>query len=164
MHLAKAIKQIRRVDPTPEELQAQSISEMVRALADNGESLIKLLDIINQLDRMGVLNALEGLLRNRIDVAEIALGQLNQPTMYNVVKNGMNAFKFLGAINPEQLQALLTGIASGFEKAADTGDKTSLWKLGKSMRTPEVKQSLAAMVGILAGMGEALRQNHGELH
>ncbi|MGV3487319.1 MAG: DUF1641 domain-containing protein [Tuberibacillus sp.] len=162
--MAKAIRQIRRVDPTPEDIQARSLSQIISALAENGESIIKLLDIIKQLDEMGVLNALDGLLKNRMDIAEIALGQLNQPAMYNVVKNGMNVFKFLGSLPPEHLRSLLGGVANGIEKANEAEGKTSLWKIGKSMRSPEVKQSLATMVGILEGMGEALKSKHDELH
>ncbi|MED4404466.1 DUF1641 domain-containing protein [Heyndrickxia coagulans] len=158
--MAKAIRQIKQVNPAPEEWQAASMSAVVKAAAENGESLIKLLEIIKQLDGMGVLNAMEGLLQNRVDVAEIALGQLNQPAMYHAIKNGMNVFKFLGSIDPEQLQTILAGITSGFEKAAQSGGQESLWKLGKSMRSPEVKRSLAMMAGVLAGMGEAMEQNH----
>ncbi|AJH79914.1 hypothetical protein BF29_1373 [Heyndrickxia coagulans DSM 1 = ATCC 7050] len=134
--MAKAIRQIKQVDPTPEEWQAASMSAVVKAAAENGESLIKLLEIIKQLDGMGVLNAMEGLLQNRVDVAEIALGQLNQPAMYHAIKNGMNVFKFLGSIDPEQLQTILAGITSGFEKAAQSGGAGEPVEVGKKHALP----------------------------
>ncbi|GGH86329.1 uncharacterized protein YjgD (DUF1641 family) [Pullulanibacillus pueri] len=162
--MAKAITQIRRVDPTPEELQAQSISKILGAVAENGEAIMKVMDIVSQLDQMGVLDALDALAKRRVDVAEIMIHQVNQPAMHKVMKNGMNMFKFLGSLNPDQIQMLMDGIGHGVDKATATESndkKTSLWSLGKAMKKPEVKESLAMLITILEGMGESLQREKG---
>ncbi|GGE50558.1 hypothetical protein GCM10011391_31680 [Pullulanibacillus camelliae] len=165
--MAKAITQIRRVDPTPEELQAQSITKIIGALAENGESIIKMLDIVSQLDQTGILDALDAILKKRVDVAEIMIQQMNQPTMHKIMKNGMNIFKFLGSLNPEQIRMLMDGVGHGIDKATarESDDKkTSLWSLGKAMKKPEVKESLTMMVSILEGMGESLQREKDHVH
>ncbi|MGG0284244.1 DUF1641 domain-containing protein [Peribacillus butanolivorans] len=159
--MAKAIKQIKREFPSKEELQSQTVTEILTSLADNSEAIITLIKIVNQLHEIGVLKALNGLLENRIDVGEIAIQQINQPSMHNTIKNGMNAFKFIGSIPPDQLQTFMEGVSGGLEKSSSSineNEKSSLWKLGNSIRTPEVRQSLSTMIHFLEGMGEVFIQ------
>lgn len=167
MNLAKAIKQINRTIPNPKEEQSQAIEDVVTALANNYEAILATIGIVKQLHDIGVLNALNALLEKRTDVGEIAIQQLNQPAMYNTIKNGMSAFKFLGQINPSQLQTVLDGVSHGLEKSAESIEKnenTSLWKLGNSIRHSEVRASLAMMLGFLEGMGEVFQDDKRELH
>jgi uncharacterized protein YjgD (DUF1641 family) len=167
MNLAKAIKQINREIPSPEAEQSQAIADIVKALADNREAIMSTIGIIKNLQDMGVLNALNGLIQTRAAVGEIAIQQLNQPAMHNTIKNGMNAFKFLGKLNPDQLQTMLDGVSHGLEKSAESiqkNEKTSLWQLGNSMRHSEVRTSLATMMGFLEGMGEVFQEDKRELH
>jgi uncharacterized protein YjgD (DUF1641 family) len=165
--LAKAIRQIKKDIPDPKEEQSQAIADIVTALSENREAIMASIGILRHLHDMGVLNALNGLLEKRVDVGEIAIKQFNQPAMHNTIKNGMNAFKFLGTINPEQLQTMLDGVSRGLEKSTENmnkNEKTSLWKLGNSMRQSEVRTSLGTMMGFLVGMGEVFQEGKREVH
>lgn len=165
--MAKAIRQINKHIPNKQEEQAQAIADIVAALADNREAIMTTLGILKELQEMGALDAIHGLLQKRTDVATIAIHQINQPSMHNTIKNGMNALGFLGSINPDQLQAILQGLSHGLKRATESaqkGEEQSLWKLGKSMGNSEVKASLATMMGFMQGMGEAFRQENGKLH
>jgi uncharacterized protein YjgD (DUF1641 family) len=167
MNMAKAIRQIKKHVPNPQEEQAQAISDIVKALAENREAILTTIGILKNLQEMGALDAVHGLLEKRNEVGAIAIGQLNQPSMHNTIKNAINAFKFMGSVNPTQLQTILKGLSHGLERATESvpnGEEPSLWKLGKSMRDPEVKASLATMVEFLHGMGEAFHQEHREIH
>lgn len=167
MILAKAIKQIRKETPNRQEEQSKAITDIMAALADNKEAIMATIGIVKQLHEMGVLNALNGLLEKRVDVGVIAVQQLNQPNMHNTIKNGMNTFNFLGQLNPDQLQTILKGVSHGLEKSAeniDKNEKVSLWKLGNSIRNPEIRTSLTTMLGFLEGMGEAFQGDKRELH
>ncbi|WP_110927955.1 DUF1641 domain-containing protein [Bacillus massiliglaciei] len=160
--MAKAIKQINRIFPTEEELKEKTIHEMLSTLADNRDAITTLIEIVNQLQDVGVWKAINGFLANRLDIGSIAIEQLNQPAMHNTIKNGMNAFKFVGSIPPDQLAAVMAGVGRGLEKASSgikENEKTSLWKLGSSMRSPEVRQSLAVMTHFLEGMGEVFMES-----
>lgn len=160
--MAKAIRQINRSTPSPAEEQTQAVTELLHAVSQNKEALMTTMDILKGLHEMGVLDAAKAMLEQRTDIGAIAIQQLNQPNMHNTIKNAMNALKFIGSINPEQLQAILNGVSNGFERSADVvknNENKSLWKLGKSMRDPDVKASLSTMMEFLHGMGEAFNQD-----
>lgn len=165
--MAEAIKQIKREIPTPEQEQSQAIADIIAALANNREAIMSTIGIIKHLQEMGVLSALNGLLEKRVDVGAIAIQQINQPSMHNTIKNGMNALKFLGQLNPDQLQIILNGVSRGLEKFGekiDENEKVSLWRLGNSILNEEVRTSLFTMLGLLEGMGEAFQEGKREVH
>lgn len=167
MILAKAIKQIRKEAPNPEAEQSKAVTDIVAALAENRDAIMATIGIVGQLHEMGVLNTVNGLLEKRVDVGVIAVQQLNQPNMHNTIKNGMNAFNFLGQLNPDQLQTVLNGVSHGLEKLAENiekDEKVSLWQLGNSIRNPEIRTTLTTMLGFLEGMGEAFQGEKRELH
>ena len=81
--MAKAIRQINKSVPTEEELQLQAISDIMKAIGENRDAIVTSLDILKNLQDLGVLQAVQGLLEQRVDVATIALKQINQPAMHN---------------------------------------------------------------------------------
>jgi uncharacterized protein YjgD (DUF1641 family) len=166
--MAKAIKQINKSVPNDVDEQAQAIGDIVKALSENRDALLTALGIVKNLQDMGVLTALHALIEQRNEVGAIAVQQMNQPAMHNVMKNGINVFKFLGSVKPEQLQAIFQGLSQGFERSSEMtqkGGTPSLWKLGTSIRDPDVKASLSTMIEFLHGMGEVFNQgDQGKLH
>ncbi|MED1203481.1 DUF1641 domain-containing protein [Heyndrickxia acidicola] len=165
--MAKAIKQIRRDIPTAEQVQEEAVADILKALADNRDAVMEALALMEQLHKIGVLEAIKALIQNGVDVALIALQQINQPSMYNTIKNAMNALSFLGQVNPDQLQIMLNGVGRGlvkFGENVDKHEKASLWKLGSVIRNDEVKTALVNMIGLLEGMGEVFKEGKQELH
>ncbi|MFD6442939.1 DUF1641 domain-containing protein [Peribacillus sp. NPDC060186] len=165
--MAKAIKQIKKEIPTPEQEQAEAITDIVAALANNREAIMSTISILKQLQDIGVFNALNGLLEKRTDVGVIALQQINQPSMHNTIKSGMNAMKFLGQLNPDQLQIMMNGVSQGLQKFGENVEKNervSLWKLGNSIRNENVRTALGSMLGLLEGMGEVFQGDKREQH
>ncbi|WP_077212829.1 DUF1641 domain-containing protein [Bacillus dakarensis] len=165
--MAKAIRQISKSVPNPVTEQMQAVSELLNAITENKEVLLTTIDILKGLHEMGVLDAAKAMLEQRTDIGAIAIQQINQPAMHNTIKNAMNAFKFLGSIDPDQLQAILNGVSQGFDRSAEVlknGENQSLWKLGTSLRDPDVKASLSTMMEFLHGMGEAFNQDPKNVH
>jgi uncharacterized protein YjgD (DUF1641 family) len=161
--MAKAIRQINKSIPTEEELQLQAISDIMKAIGENRDAILTSLDILKNLHDLGVLQAVQGLLEQRVDVATIALKQINQPAMHHTIKNAFNAFKFLGTVKPEQLQLILQGLSHGLEYSSENRqqhEQQSLWKMSKSMRDPNIKASLSTAMDFLQGMGEVLNNNN----
>jgi uncharacterized protein YjgD (DUF1641 family) len=167
--MAKPIRQINPSVPDPAEEQAQAISDVVNAISENREAIVLSLNILKSLHEMGLLNAVNGLLEQRTEVGAIAIQQLNQSGMQNTIKNIMNVFQFIGSLDPEQMGAIFKGLNRGFEYATERleqGRNPSLWRIGTRMRKPDVLASLATMVEMLQGLGEAFLQDDkdGQLH
>ena len=157
--MAKAIRQINKSVPTEEELQLQAISDIMKAIGENRDAIVTSLDILKNLQDLGVLQAVQGLLEQRVDVATIALKQINQPAMHNTIKNAFNAIKFLGTVKPEQLQLILQGLSQGLERTSENNQQhehQSLWKMSKSLRDPDVKASLSTAIRISSRNGRSV--------
>lgn len=165
--MAKAIRHINKNAPSPAEERGQAISDIVIALSENRDAIVVTLEILKNLHEMGALNAVNALLEQRTEVGAIAIQQVNQPGIQHAIKNGMMVFKFLGSLNPQQMEAIFNGLQRGFEYATErleTGKDPSLWKLGTSMWNPDVKASLSTMIELLQGLGEAFQDEKQQLH
>ncbi|MCK6258981.1 DUF1641 domain-containing protein [Fictibacillus sp. KIGAM418] len=157
--MAKAIKQIKKQIHTREEVQEEAVSGIVNELANNSEAILTMIGIVKNLHEMGALDTLSALIEKRNDVGVIAVQQLNKPEMHKTIKNGINAFNFLGTLNPDQLKTMLSGLSKGLERAAESvekQEKPSLWELGKRMRNPETRATMSMMTEFLQGMGEGI--------
>lgn len=158
--MAKPIRHINKSVPNPIEEQAQAANDIVKALSENRDAIILTLDILKNLHEMGALNAVNAMLEQRTEVGAIAIQQMNQPGMQHVLKNVMSVFNFLSSMDPNHMQSILDGLTRGLGYATErleSGKSPSLWKLGTSMRNPEVKASLSTMVDVLYGLGEAFK-------
>ena len=165
--MAKPISNINKSISNPAEEQTQAVNDIVKALSENRDAFILTLDILKNLNEMGALNAVSALLQQRTEVAAIAIQQVNQPGMQHIIKNAMSVLSFLSSINPNQMQTIFNGLTKGLEYATErleSNQNPSLWKLGISMREPEVKASLSTMVDVLHGLGEAFQSEKHQLH
>ncbi|MRG85250.1 DUF1641 domain-containing protein [Salinibacillus xinjiangensis] len=163
--MAKAITQIEKKQKNLQEERAEDLSAIVNQIADNREVIQDTLVILQELHEAGMIDMLKGFLRTREKVGTIAIEQLNQPGMHNIIKNGMNTIGLLANMNPDQLKAIFGGLNQGLEKAAkstESQEQLGMWGLMKSMKNPSVKTSLNTMVSFLEGMGDGL--NNKEIH
>jgi uncharacterized protein YjgD (DUF1641 family) len=163
--MAKAIKQIRKELPNQEMEQSQAVSEIIQELAANKEAILEAISIIKGLHETKVLDAVHAMIEQRTEIGAIAIQQVNQPTMHNVIKNGMSAFSFLGSLQPGQLTTILDGLGQGLKRLSNTGqkgEKQSLWKLRKRLWSPEIRAAMTTMVDFMDGMGEVFLRNRRE--
>lgn len=160
--MAKPIRQIRRTESTPEERQAEALADLIKAISENRSAILDTLEILGHLHEMGALTAVKSLLAQRHEVGVIAIQQLNQPKMHNTVKNLITAAQSLGNIRPDQLQKMLQGVANGLEASKNAtvdGHAPTLWELARTVRDPTFRSSMATMLGLVKGMGEALHDD-----
>ncbi|MFB5284606.1 DUF1641 domain-containing protein [Peribacillus sp. Hz7] len=160
--MAKAITQIKKEVPNQELEQSQAVSEIIQELAANKEAILQTISIIKGLHETKVLEAVTSMIEQRTEIGAIAIQQINQPSMHNVIKNGMSAFSFLGSLQPEQLNTLLDGFGHGVKNLSNTeqdAEKQSLWKLRKRLGSPEIRIAMTTMFDFMDGMGEALLRN-----
>ncbi|MDQ0220626.1 DUF1641 domain-containing protein [Peribacillus cavernae] len=160
--MARAIRQIKKEAPRQDEEQAKAVAEIVKELAENREAIMKTIGILKGLHDMKVLDAAHALLEQRTEVGAIALQQFNQPGMHNIIKNGMGAVGFLGALQPDQLNTILDGVGHGLKRLSKTGEKgekQTIWRMRKRLRSPEIRAAMTTMVDFMEGMGEVFLQN-----
>ncbi|MGG5254147.1 DUF1641 domain-containing protein [Neobacillus sp. SM06] len=160
--MAKATTFIRKLNENKAEENNQAIAEMMEELANNRQAIMEGIHILKGLHDIGALQALQALLEQRTAIGEIAIQQVNQPKMHNVIKNAMTAFGFLSSLDPQKMNTLLDGVSQGFDRIPETNEKQSLWALQKRFWTQEIRASLTVVVNFLDGMGEAFLRREKE--
>ncbi|MBT2692054.1 hypothetical protein [Bacillus sp. ISL-55] len=156
--MAKAIRQISRELPNKTEEQAQAVDEILQALTDNKEAVLSMINLAKELHELKVFETADALLQQRNEVGVIAMQQVNQPAVHNIIKSGFGLFKFLGGLQPSQLDTLLQGVTLGLKRMSETGEKgkkQSIWKMRIRLRSPEIRAAMTTMVDFMEGMGEA---------
>ncbi|MBT2679416.1 DUF1641 domain-containing protein [Bacillus sp. ISL-35] len=156
--MAKAIRQIKRQVPNETVERAQAMEEIMQALADNKEAVLSMIEMAKELHEVKVFETAGSLLKQRNEVGVIAMQQVNQPAVHNVIKSGFGLFKFLGGLQPAQLDTLLNGVTLGLKRMSETGEKgkkQSIWKMRIRLRSPAIRAAMTTMVDFMEGMGEA---------
>ncbi|WHY36609.1 DUF1641 domain-containing protein [Cytobacillus firmus] len=161
--MAKAIKQIELVQPSAEEEQAQDIAGLLTQLSQNHEALSSAIDIIGQLQKSGILDIIQGFLHSKEKVAAIAIDQVNQPNMHNIIRNGFNTVDFLGSLDPQQMNIMMSAVTKGLDESAEVmkrNEKTGVLGLMKALRDPDINLAINFMLGFLKGMGREMGKEH----
>ncbi|MDP4162149.1 MAG: hypothetical protein Q8906_02615 [Bacillota bacterium] len=161
--MARAITQIRQNVLSAEEQQTLATSELLEELAENKEAIIAAIGVIKSLNNLKILDTIQAAVEKSEDIGVIAMQQMNQPTMHNVIKNGISAFKFLGSLQPGQMETLMEAAGHGLKKMSRTGEKgekQSIWRLRMRIWTPEIRAAMTTMVDFMQGMGEVFLRNN----
>ncbi|GLB60065.1 DUF1641 domain-containing protein [Cytobacillus sp. NCCP-133] len=161
--MAKAIKQIELVTPSAEEEKAKDIAALLEQLAENRKAISSAIDILTQLQKSGILDIISGFLHSKEKVAAIAIDQVNQPNMHNIIRNGFNTIDFLGSLDPQQMSIMMDAVTSGLDESAEVmrkNEKRSMWGLMKAMKDPDTNLAMNSMLGFLKGMGKEMGKEH----
>lgn len=159
--MAKATTHIEKKVPTPAEENAEAVREIMDALVKNKDSLLLLMDVVNELHETGILEAADAFLKNRHKIGVIGLNQLNKSGAQRIIKNGMGSLQFLTKLDPAKLETMLSAVASGVDQATEPpsdNKKMGVWGMVKTMRDPEVQTSLSVLMNFLRGMGNGLQK------
>ena len=117
--MAKAIKQIRRIELSEEEKRANDLKEIEDALIDNKEALLETLNVVGGMKERGILTLLNGLFGEGDRVLKVIVDLLNVPENTTALKNLMLLFGAAGKINVEDLEPLLLKVNAGIENVAE---------------------------------------------
>jgi uncharacterized protein YjgD (DUF1641 family) len=157
--MAKSIRTIERKIPIKEEVQAESVQEILEVLSDNRESIVSFLGILKEVHEAGVLDIGHGILQNRRSLEKIGLEFINVALIPGMLKNIILFTQFLGRLDPKQTEKLIGGLGNGLNQAMQQQEKpTSMWGLFGQLRDPNVTASVSMALHFLRGMGEELRK------
>jgi uncharacterized protein YjgD (DUF1641 family) len=158
--MAKPIRDIEKQVPNAAVEEAQAMQEVLRAAVKHKDALLELFELVNELHEAGLLEAANALLQNRHKVGVIGITQLNKSGAQRMIKNGMSAVQVLGKLDPQKVEQLLGGVASGVDHAVAAKQErpAGLWGMVKQMRDPQVQSSLGVMLNFLRGMGNGMQK------
>ncbi len=159
--MAKPIQTIKKIELTEEQKKAQSLENLLSEVAQNKDSLLETLHLLQELHDSGILEALGSLVKAKESVAKIAVGQLTRPPVTNMINNAMAAGGALTAIDPEMTQKLMASVANGLQKAEQglqSGEKVGILDLVKVLKDPDINRAIGFGLNLLKGVGEGLKE------
>lgn len=158
--MAVPIGTIKKQQLTEEQLKEQKIENLKQLLSENEDTVNQVFTLMSELNDIGALEAATKLLEAKEEVAHIALGQLTRKPVTNIINNLMGVAGALSDMNPktttELIESVNTGLAEA-NKALETNEKFSVFKMLKLLKDPDVKRALSFGIHFLKGLGKGLK-------
>lgn len=169
--MAKAINRIERHVPTEAEIQAESLTQIIGAIAENKEAILKTIEIVKELNDAGMLDIADAALKNRTDIGVHGVKLINSLNVPPLIRNMFTLTQMVGKIDPMEMDRLLKAFGNGLThlddidptNKRDGGDHTdneppSMLGLLKTMRDPNVRTTMAFGLHFLKAMGSELNK------
>ncbi|MBT2656084.1 DUF1641 domain-containing protein [Bacillus sp. ISL-18] len=156
--MAKAIKQIERIEITEEERRKQDLQEIENSLLKNKDALLDTLDLLKHMHARGVIPLLSGLFAEGDKVLQILIKKADTKETANTLKNLLLMVGVLGTINVKQLEPILLKLNAGIARVSeskDDDDTIGYFDIVRSLKDPEINRSIALFFEFLKGMGSA---------
>jgi len=158
--MAAPITTIKKAQVTEEQLKEAKLDNLKQLLSENEEMVNQVFTIMAELNDIGALEAATKLLEAKEDVAHIALGQLTRKPVTNIINNLMGVAGALTELNPETTTKLIEGLNTGLDeanKAVESDEKVSAFKLFKMLNDPDVNRAVNFGAHFLKGLGKGLK-------
>ena len=158
--MAAPIKMIRRIELTEEQKKEKSIESLLTEVAQNKDSLIETLDLLQELSNSGILDSVNSLVKTKEKIAKIAVGQMTREPVTNIMNNAMAVGGALSLMDPEVIKKVMGSFAKGLEKAEQglqSDSKTGLLDVMKALNDPDLNRAVTFCLNLLKGIGEELK-------
>lgn len=159
--MAAPIKTIKWAEPTEEQKKEQSLESLLTEVAQNKESLLETLDLLQELSNSGILDGINSLVKAKEKVSKIAVGQMTREPVTNILNNAMAAGGALSLMDPEMTKKLMGSVAKGLEKAGEglqSDSTTGILDLMKALKDPDLNRAITFGLNLLKGIGEELKE------
>lgn len=152
--MAERITNIKRYEKTPEEIKQDNINEVMDAISENKDAILKAINLITVLDNKKMLDATAGMVNSLGTIANKFSVELNNEQYNGLVTNMSSLVFLLGDLNVDDLSHLLNKVNKGLRVAnqASPNQKTSITGLMGILRDDEMNRSLTYMLNMLRGM------------
>ncbi|WP_338469753.1 DUF1641 domain-containing protein [Niallia sp. XMNu-256] len=158
--MAAPIRKIKRIELTEEQKKEQTLESLLSEVAENKDSLLETLQLLQELHNSGILEAANSLVKTKEEVAKIAVGQITREPVTNLINNAMAAGGVLTQMDPETTKKLMGSVAKGLEKAQQglqSDSQTSILDLMKALKDPDMNRAITFGMNLLKGVGEGLK-------
>ncbi len=159
--MAKPIRAIKRIELTEEQKEKQSLESLLTEVAQNKDTLLETLQLLQELHNSGILDAVNSLVKTKEEVAKIAVGQLTREPVTNLINNAMAAGGALTQLDPETTKRLMGSVSKGLEKAEQglqSNTETGVFDLVKALKDPDMNRAITFGMNLLKGVGEGLKE------
>lgn len=158
--MAVPIGTIKKQQLTEEQIKEQKLENLKQLLSDNEDTVNQVFTLMAELNDIGALEAASKLLEAKEEVAHIALGQMTRKPITNIINNLMGAAGALSDMDPQTTAKLIESINTGLDeanKAVNTDETVSVFKLLKLLKDPDVNRALNFGIHFLKGLGKGLK-------
>ncbi|WP_338473390.1 DUF1641 domain-containing protein (plasmid) [Niallia sp. XMNu-256] len=157
--MAKATKQIQRIELSEEEKRKQDLRQIEDSLLKNKQALLDTLDLVQHMHDRGIISLLSGLFAEGDKVLQILIEKANTKETANTLKNLLLMVGVLGTLNVKQLEPILLKLNAGIARVSeskDHDDQVGYFDIFKSLKDPEINRSIAFFFEFLKGMGSEM--------
>ncbi|APT15666.1 MULTISPECIES: DUF1641 domain-containing protein [Staphylococcus] len=152
--MAERITEIKRLKKSYEQIKQESLNDVIDAIVENKDSILKAIRLIGILDEAKILDALNGGLKARQVIINKFAVELNKDIYSGVLTNMAQLVFLLGELDVKDLSELLSRLNRGIHAANLTkpGDKTTIKSLVGFLRDDDLNRSMTYMLNLLRGM------------
>ena len=152
--MAERITEIKRLKKSYEQIKQESLNDVIDAIVENKDSILKAIRLIGILDEAKILDALNGGLKARQVIINKFAVELNKDISSGVLTNMAQLVFLLGELDVKDLSELLSRLNRGIHAANLTkpGDKTTIKSLVGFLRDDDLNRSMTYMLNLLRGM------------
>lgn len=152
--MAERITEIKRLKKSYEQFKQESLNDVIDAIVENKDSILKAIRLIGILDEAKILDALNGGLKARQVIINKFAVELNKDIYSGVLTNMAQLVFLLGELDVKDLSELLSRLNRGIHAANLTkpGDKTTIKNLVGFLRDDDLNRSMTYMLNLLRGM------------
>ncbi|ATQ58832.1 hypothetical protein CPZ21_01240 [Staphylococcus epidermidis] len=152
--MAERITEIKRLKKSYEQIKQESLNDVIDAIVENKDSILKAIRLIGILDEAKILDALNSGLKARQVIINKFAVELNKDIYSGVLTNMAQLVFLLGELDVKDLSELLSRLNRGIHAANLTkpGDKTTIKSLVGFLRDDDLNRSMTYMLNLLRGM------------
>lgn len=152
--MAERITEIKRLKKSYEQIKQESLNDVIDAIVENKDSILKAIRLIGILDEAKILDALNGGLKARQVIINKFAVELNKDIYSGVLTNMAQLVFLLGELDVKDLSELLSRLNRGIHAANLTkpGDKTTIKNLVGFLRDDDLNRSMTYMLNLFRGM------------
>lgn len=152
--MAERITEIKRLKKSYEQIKQESLNDVIDAIVENKDSILKAIRLMGILDEAKILDALNGGLKARQVIINKFAVELNKDIYSGVLTNMAQLVFLLGELDVKDLSELLSRLNRGIHAANLTkpGDKTTIKSLVGFLRDDDLNRSMTYMLNLLRGM------------
>jgi uncharacterized protein YjgD (DUF1641 family) len=159
--MAQPITEITKTLLTEDEQKEKKLEDLKTLLVDNDEALNKILEIISELNEIGVLEAADSMLQAKDKIAKIALQQVSREPVTNLINTLMGSTGALMNADPQLITKLVSSAMTGMNEAntyLQTKKKIGIRDLVKTLSDPDINRAIGFGIHFLKGMGKELKE------